>query len=59
VLNYNYGFWRMTQLFNRSLFIKYYKQDELKEIKRIKKEGIKLFGFNGEQEGDIDEVDDN
>ncbi len=49
----------MTQLFNRSLFIKYYKQDELKEIKRIKKEGIKLFGFNGEQEGDIDEVDDN
>jgi len=29
VLNYNYGFWRMTQLFGRSLFIKYYKKEEM------------------------------
>ena len=28
VLNYNYGFWRMTQLFGRSLFIKYYRKEE-------------------------------
>lgn len=25
ILNYNYGFWRMTQLFGRSLFIKYFR----------------------------------
>jgi hypothetical protein len=29
-LNYNYGFWRMTQLFGRCLYIKYYRKTELK-----------------------------
>ena len=30
LLDYKYGFWRETELFGRSLYIKYYKKDAIK-----------------------------
>lgn len=52
LLNHNYGFWRITQLFNRSLYIKYYRKD-----RKVKKENDvvpqQFIGFDGNQEADI------
>lgn len=44
-LDYKYQFWRMTSLFNRSLFIKYYKDGPSIE-------GAEFQGFEGAVEGD-------
>lgn len=48
-LNYNYGFWRMTQLFGRSLFIRYYKQG-----KQPSEKG-EIIGLDGEVQGAADQ----
>lgn len=53
LLNYNYGFWRETELFGRSLYIKYYKKATKNDMEGVQKK----IGFDGAEEGEIEPDD--
>jgi len=47
----------MTQLFGRSLFIKYYSKNEQKYSQRENEAKTRFIGFDGADAGPIDDMD--
>ena len=54
LLNYNYGFWRLTELYQRSLYIKYFQKDVGKNSNGKGDYPQKQIGFDGAEEGEFE-----